>query len=118
MFARDHVAPLATSNPMFLKDLESAMSLTIIHGLDRDKYPALLQHQDDLLSPVLRREVAARVNEALLSYYHQYEQSQLRELVRLRSWAENEIRTSGKEVPEWDGGDVGSQDDVEAMDTA
>ena len=117
-FARNHVAPMATANPVFLKDLESAMSLTIINGIDKNKHPALMQHKDEILSPALRREIAARVNEALLLHHQRQPQSQLRELVRLRTKVEEDIRAKGKDVPDWDNVDViSSADDVEAMDT-
>lgn len=119
LFARNHAAPLATSNPAFLKDLESAMALTVTHGLDRTKHATLMEHQDQILSQTLRREVADRVNEGILTFNHRQPQAQLRELVRLRSWVEDELRGKGRDVPDWEKGRAAYTDDeADAMDTS
>jgi hypothetical protein len=54
----------------------------------------------ELLKPSLRRDIAGRVNEAILcSTAGGRGEAKIRDLVRLRLWAENKARDSGKDLP-------------------
>ena len=52
-----------------------------------------------LLEPALRQEVANDVNEAILASMGAEREARLRNLVRLRSWAEQKARDAGKDLP-------------------
>ncbi|KAF2188122.1 hypothetical protein K469DRAFT_703579 [Zopfia rhizophila CBS 207.26] len=92
-FASSQLAPRAPTNPEFLKDLELTMALLIFP-------PENLSPQlAELLKPSLRQEVANRVNEAILASLGARREARLRNLVRLRSWAENKAREAGKDLP-------------------
>jgi hypothetical protein len=53
----------------------------------------------DLLEPSLRRTVASKVNEAILTNMGAHGEARMRSLVRLRHWAELKARTAGKDIP-------------------
>lgn len=53
----------------------------------------------EILHPDLRRNVADRVNKAILVTQNQRRDAAIRNLVRLRSWAENTARDSRKDIP-------------------
>jgi malonyl CoA-acyl carrier protein transacylase len=53
-----------------------------------------------LLHPDLRREVADNVNRAILERQSQRREAAIRQLVRMRVWAENVARDKGKTIPE------------------
>jgi hypothetical protein len=53
----------------------------------------------ELLQPSLRRDVASRVNEAILTTMGARGEARLRSLVRLRVWAEDKARAAGKDLP-------------------
>lgn len=53
----------------------------------------------ELLQPSLRRDVASRVNEAILKEYSPTGEARIRSLVRLRVWAEDKARAAGKDIP-------------------
>lgn len=60
----------------------------------------LAPHLAELLQPSLRREVASRVNEAILTVaVGGRGEARLRSLVRLRHWAEQKARETGKDLP-------------------
>ena len=83
-FASSQLAPRAATNPDFLKDLELTMTLLIF-------LPAtgkLQKELAELLEPSLRRDVASRVNEAILTSMGAHGEARMRSLVRLRQWAE------------------------------
>jgi len=94
-FASSQLAPRAATNPDFLKDLELTMSLLIFLPSDN------LQPQlAELLKPSLRRDIASRVNEAILcSTAGGRGEAKIRSLVRLRMWTENKAREAGKDLP-------------------
>jgi hypothetical protein len=95
-FASSQLAPRAATNPAFLKDLELTMSLLIF----LPAAPGTLQKElTELLEPTLRRGVASKVNEAILTSMGARGESRMRSLVRLRQWAETKARAAGKEVP-------------------
>lgn len=87
-FATTQLAPRAPTNPAFLEDLERTMALLIFppHQLE----PQLAE----LLHPDLRKKVADRVNEAILFSQGQRRNAAIRNLVKLRAWAENTARDS------------------------
>lgn len=94
-FASSQLAPRAATNPDFLKDLELTMSLLIF-------LPAtgtLQKELTELLEPSLRRNVASKVNEAILTSMGARGEARMRSLVRLRQWAETKARFAGKDVP-------------------
>ena len=63
-FASSQLAPRAATNTDFLKDLELTMSLLIFLPAP----PGELQKElKELLEPSLRRNVASKVNEAILT---------------------------------------------------
>jgi hypothetical protein len=53
----------------------------------------------DLLEPSLRRNVASKVNEAILTSMGAQGEARMRSLVRLRQWAESKARAAGKDIP-------------------
>lgn len=53
----------------------------------------------ELLKPTLRRQVASKVNEAILTSMGTRGESRMRSLVRLRLWAETKAREVGKDLP-------------------
>jgi hypothetical protein len=53
----------------------------------------------DLLEPSLRRNVASKVNEAILTSMGARGEARMRSLVRLRQWAESKARAAGKDIP-------------------
>jgi len=53
-----------------------------------------------LLDPVLRQTIATAVNEAILSSQGERRESRIRNLVRLRTWAEQKAREAKLDVPE------------------
>jgi len=94
-FASSQLAPRAATNPEFLKDLELTMTLLIF-------LPATGKLQEELsklLEPSLRREVASRVNEAILGSMGARGEARVRSLVRLRNWAEMKARSAEKDIP-------------------
>ncbi|KAF2473859.1 uncharacterized protein BDR25DRAFT_281904 [Lindgomyces ingoldianus] len=93
-FASSQLAPRAASNPEFLDALEKTMSLLLFLPTENLK-PELAE----LIKPSLRREVAGRVNEAILASLGARGEAQLRNLVRLRQWAEDKARESGRNIP-------------------
>ena len=52
-----------------------------------------------LLHPDLRKSVADRVNKAILASQGQRREAAIRNLVRLRAWAEDSARESKKDLP-------------------
>ena len=93
-FATTHLAPRAPTNPEFLEDLERTMALLIFPP--NNLAPPLAA----LLDPKLRKDVAKRVNEAILSSQGERTKSKLLELVRTRAWAEKKAREAKKDLPE------------------
>jgi hypothetical protein len=94
-FASSQLAPRAATNSDFLNDLELTMSLLIF-------LPAtgsLQKELTELLEPSLRRNVASKVNEAILTSMGARGEARMRSLVRLRHWAESKARAAGKDIP-------------------
>lgn len=93
-FATTHLAPRAPTNPEFLEDLERTMALLIFPP--DNLAPPLAA----LLDPNLRKDVAKRVNEALLQSQTERTKAKLYDLVKLRAWAEQKAREAKKDLPE------------------
>jgi glucose-induced degradation protein 8 len=93
-FASTHLAPRASTGGLFLEDLERTMALLIFPP------EKLTQQLSELLDPDLRRDVANRVNEAILASQGEARESRIRNFVRLRAWAEERARESKKNIPE------------------
>ncbi|SLM36355.1 LisH dimerisation motif, subgroup [Lasallia pustulata] len=93
-FATTHLAPRAPTNPEFLEDLERTMALLIFPP--DNLAPPLAA----LLDPSLRKDVAKRVNEAILSSQGERTKAKLFDLVKLRFWAEQKARDAKKDLPE------------------
>lgn len=93
-FATAQLAPRAPTNPQFLEDLERTLALLIFPA---DK---LSQSLAALLDPGLRKDIATRVNEAILQSMGARKEARLRNLVKLRAFAENKARDAKKDIPE------------------
>lgn len=93
-FASAQLAPRAATNSDFLRDLELTMSLLIFLPSE-----SLQPQLAKLLEPTLRKEVAGRVNQAILNSMGRKGEARLRSLLRLRNWAEQKARDSGKDLP-------------------
>ncbi|KAI3014051.1 hypothetical protein CAN33_0032305 [Aspergillus niger] len=93
-FASSQLAPRAPTNPQFLEDLERTLALLI--------FPAdsLSPPLAPLLHPDLRKDIANRVNEAILLNQGARKEARLRNLVKLRAWAEQKAREAKKDIPE------------------
>lgn len=52
-----------------------------------------------LLSSDLRQNTAAQVNEAMLVRQNQRREAAIRQLVRMRAWAETSARSKNKDLP-------------------
>jgi len=92
-FATSQLAPRAPTNPEFLEDLERTMALLVFPPDNLEPQLAALLHPD------LRRSVADRVNKAILASQNQRRDAAIRNLVRLRAWAENTARDSKRDLP-------------------
>ncbi|KAF2143767.1 uncharacterized protein K452DRAFT_285810 [Aplosporella prunicola CBS 121167] len=92
-FAQSELAPRAPSNQEFLEDLERTMALLIFPP--ENLTPPLAA----LLDPSLRQAVATRVNEAILFSQGASREAKIKQLVRLRAWAEQKARAARKELP-------------------
>jgi hypothetical protein len=93
-FATDHLAPRAPINPKFLEDLEKAMALLIFSPNNLSPSLAALFHPD------LRKDIARKVNEAILAGNGERIKSKLAELVRARLWAEKKAREMKRDIPD------------------
>jgi len=103
-FATSQLAPRAPTSPEFLQDLERTMALLIFP-------PEKLTPQlKALLEPSLRQSVAISVNEAILASQGERREARIRNLVRLRNWAEHKARDAKLQIP--DRLDLGTGPDV------
>lgn len=93
-FATTHLGPRAPTDPQFLKDLEETMALLVLPHYDLEPSLAALLHPD------LRREVADNVNKAVLEYQSRRREAAIRQLVKMRAWAENTARAEKKSLPD------------------
>ncbi|QVM07678.1 hypothetical protein D8B26_002370 [Coccidioides posadasii str. Silveira] len=109
-FATSQLAPRAPTNPQFLEDLEKTLSLLIFPA--ESLSPSLAA----LLDPELRKTIANRVNEAILHNQGAKREARLRNLVKLRAWAEQKARQMKKDVP--DKLDIGLDGDTRKANNA
>jgi glucose-induced degradation protein 8 len=93
-FATSQLAPRAPTNPQFLEDLERTLALLIFPS--ESLGPSLTS----LLHPDLRKDIATRVNEAILHSQGARKEARLRNLVKLRAWAEQKAREAKRDIPE------------------
>lgn len=93
-FATAQLAPRAPTNPQFLEDLERTLALLIFPNDNLS--PSLAA----LLDPVLRKEIATQVNEAILQNQGARKEARLRNLVKLRAFAENKARDAKRDIPD------------------
>lgn len=84
-FATTRLAPRAPGNSEFLRDLERTMALLCFPP------ESLAPPLAELMDPALRRNVAAKVNEAILESESWMKEAKIRGLVRLRGWAEQKL---------------------------
>jgi len=85
-FATSELAPRAPTNPEFLEDLERTMALLVFPSNNLEPQLAAL------LDPHLRRQVADRVNKAVLECENQRREAAISNLSRLRAWAEIRVK--------------------------
>lgn len=93
-FATSQLAPRAPTSPAFLQDLERTMALLIFPP---EKLTPPLKA---LLDPSLRQTVATSVNEAILASQGERREARIRNLVRLRTWAEQKAREAKLDLPQ------------------
>jgi predicted deacetylase len=87
------MAPRASVNKDFLHDLEQTMSLLVFSA------DSLSPQIAALLKPELRRQVADRVNQAILKRQGSHVEARIKEWVRARTWAEQYARKTKKDIP-------------------
>ncbi|KAJ5101565.1 LisH dimerization motif subgroup [Penicillium alfredii] len=93
-FATSQLAPRAPTNPQFLEDLERTLALLIFPSDNLS--PSLAS----LLDPGLRKEIATLVNEAILQNQGARKEARLRNLVKIRAFAEHKARDAKKDIPD------------------
>jgi len=90
-FASSHLGPRAAANPAFLEDLERTMTLLVF------PHDNLEPQLAEILHPNLRRQVADNVNKAILAGQSERRDAAIRQLVKMRAWAENTARDNARE---------------------
>ncbi|KAK1496564.1 ran binding protein in the microtubule-organising centre [Colletotrichum tamarilloi] len=93
-FATNHLGPRAPTDSRFLKDLEETMALLVFPHNDLEPQLAAILHPD------LRRDVADDVNKAILQRQSERREAAIRQLVKMRAWAESAARAEKKPLPE------------------
>lgn len=93
-FATEQLGPRASTTPKFLVDLEMTMALLLFPAESLD--PPLAA----LLDPALRREAADSVNKAILARQSTRRDAAIRQLVKMRAWAESRARDKGANLPD------------------
>lgn len=92
-FATSHLAPRAPTNPQFLEDLERTLSLLIFPSEN------LSSSLSGLLGPELRKNIANRVNEAILQSQGARRHAKISSVVHAWGWAEQKAREAKKDIP-------------------
>lgn len=92
-FASEQLGPRAPKHKDFLDQLEKTMALFL--------YPRkeLRPEQQALLHPDLRRDVADKVNKAVIFRQTKRREAAIRQLVKVRTWAEDSARSAKKDLP-------------------
>lgn len=93
-FATSQLGPRAAANPEFLEDLERTMTLLVFPHDNLEPQLAAI------LNPELRRQVADNVNRAILREQSARREAAIRQLVKMRAWAENTARENSRNVPD------------------
>ncbi|KAL8761716.1 MAG: hypothetical protein Q9184_002191 [Pyrenodesmia sp. 2 TL-2023] len=93
-FAETVLGPRAAPNAQFLEDLERTMMLLMYD------YTNIPDEYADQLEPQFRKDIAKRVNEALLKDQGERTKAKLYDLVRLRAWSEMKAREMKRDIPE------------------
>ncbi|KAK1989269.1 ran binding protein in the microtubule-organising centre [Colletotrichum cereale] len=93
-FATNHLGPRAPTDSRFLKDLEETMALLIFPHNDLEPQLAAILHPD------LRRDVADDVNKAILQRQSERREAAIRQLVKMRAWAESTARAEKRALPD------------------
>ncbi|KAJ3475033.1 hypothetical protein NLG97_g9602 [Lecanicillium saksenae] len=93
-FATEQLGPRAPTNPKFLEELEKTMALLLFPPETLE--PSLAA----LLNPELRRDAADSVNRAILERQSTRREAAIRQLVKMRAWAESAARERGVSLPE------------------
>lgn len=93
-FASNKLAPRAATNSEFLKALEKTMALLFF------PHDALAPELKELIHPDLRQDTATKVNEAILLRQASRREAAIRELVKMRAWAEASARSKKKDLPD------------------
>lgn len=93
-FATKKLAPRAAINHEFLRDLEKTMALLIF------PHENLAPELGALLRSDLREITASKVNGAILDRQVRRRDAALRQLTKMRAWAENSARTKKKDLPD------------------
>ena len=91
-FATEKLGPRAPTNAQFLEDLEKTMTLLVFSHDPKTLDPSLAA----MLKPDLRREVADKVNKAIVGRQLHRRDAAIRRLVQMRAWAENTVRKDAK----------------------
>lgn len=92
-FAQEQLGPRAPVNPQFLQDLEKTMALLLIPQESLETPLAAL------LDPALRRDAADRVNKAIIEKHTTRTIAGIRNLVKMRCWAETNARAANVNFP-------------------
>ena len=92
-FATEQLGPRAPTNPQFLEDLEKTMALLLF------PQDALDPQLAALLDPNLRRDAADSVNRAILEKQSSRREAAIRQIVKMRSWAEDKARKNQIVLP-------------------
>jgi hypothetical protein len=93
-FATTQLGPRAPMDPKFLEELEQTMALLFFPKESLDSQLAYL------LDPNLRRETADNVNKAILERQSRRREAAIRQLVRMRAWAESKARNKSANLPD------------------
>lgn len=93
-FASEQLGPRAPRHPEFLEDLEKTMALFLYPRND------LRSEQQALLHPDLRMEVADKVNKAIVFRQTKRREAAIRQLIKVRTWAEQSVRAVNKDLPD------------------
>jgi len=92
-FANRQLAPRAKGNKQFVEDLERGMALLIFPN---ENLPPVLK---PLLEPSLRQDIASQVNDAILQSHGSHSETRIKNLIKLRQWAEEKCRDMKKQLP-------------------
>ncbi|KAK0637112.1 CTLH/CRA C-terminal to lish motif domain-containing protein [Bombardia bombarda] len=93
-FATTKLAPRAAMNSEWLKELEKTMALLIF------PHNSLAPELAALLNPDLRLKTSRQVQEALMMRRTKRREAAIRELIKMRAWAEETARANKLDLPD------------------